>query len=75
MSGRAGGLHASPEPGAVRHMFDRIAESYDRLNDLMTAGLHHRWREIGVMLAQVGPGAEVLDVCCGTGDFASFTGS
>jgi demethylmenaquinone methyltransferase/2-methoxy-6-polyprenyl-1,4-benzoquinol methylase len=51
-------------------MFDGIAGSYDRLNDLMTAGLHHRWREFGVLLAQVGPGAEVLDVCCGTGDFA-----
>jgi demethylmenaquinone methyltransferase/2-methoxy-6-polyprenyl-1,4-benzoquinol methylase len=51
-------------------MFDGIAGSYDRLNDLMTAGLHHRWRELGVMLARVGPGSSALDVCCGTGDFA-----
>jgi demethylmenaquinone methyltransferase/2-methoxy-6-polyprenyl-1,4-benzoquinol methylase len=51
-------------------MFDDIAGSYDRMNDLMTAGLHHRWREMGVMLAQVGPGDSALDVCCGTGDFA-----
>lgn len=51
-------------------MFDRIAGSYDRLNDLMTAGLHHRWRELGVMVAGVGPGDSALDVCCGTGDFA-----
>jgi demethylmenaquinone methyltransferase/2-methoxy-6-polyprenyl-1,4-benzoquinol methylase len=51
-------------------MFDGIAGSYDRLNDLMTAGLHHRWREMGVMLAGVGPGSTALDVCCGTGDFA-----
>jgi demethylmenaquinone methyltransferase/2-methoxy-6-polyprenyl-1,4-benzoquinol methylase len=51
-------------------MFDGIAGSYDRLNDLMTAGLHHRWREMGVMMAQVGPGSTALDVCCGTGDFA-----
>ena len=51
-------------------MFDGIAGSYDRLNDLMTAGLHHRWRELGVMLAGVGPGSSALDVCCGTGDFA-----
>ena len=36
----------------------------------MTAGLHHRWREMAVMLARVGPGASALDVCCGTGDFA-----
>jgi demethylmenaquinone methyltransferase/2-methoxy-6-polyprenyl-1,4-benzoquinol methylase len=64
------GFDASPEPGKVRQMFDGIADSYDRLNDLMTAGLHHRWRELGVLLAQVGPGDSALDVCCGTGDFA-----
>lgn len=63
-------LDASPEPGKVRQMFDGIAGSYDRLNTLMTAGLHHRWREVGVLLAQVGPGDAALDVCCGTGDFA-----
>lgn len=51
-------------------MFDDIAGSYDRLNDLMTGGLHHRWRELGVLVAGVGPGDSALDVCCGTGDFA-----
>ena len=61
---------ASPEPGKIRTMFDGIAGSYDRLNSLMTAGLHHRWRDMGVMLAGVGPGSAALDVCCGTGDFA-----
>lgn len=53
----AGGrVDASPEPGKVKQMFDSIADSYDRMNDLMTAGLHHRWREMGVMLTRVGPG-------------------
>jgi demethylmenaquinone methyltransferase/2-methoxy-6-polyprenyl-1,4-benzoquinol methylase len=70
VGGRSGGVDASPEPGRVKQMFDSIAGRYDRLNDLMTAGLHHRWREMGVMLAQVGPGSSALDVCCGTGDFA-----
>jgi demethylmenaquinone methyltransferase/2-methoxy-6-polyprenyl-1,4-benzoquinol methylase len=63
-------INASPEPGCVREMFDDIAGKYDRLNDLMTAGLHHRWRELGVLVAQVEPGNSALDVCCGTGDFA-----
>lgn len=61
---------ASPEPDRIRAMFDGIASSYDRLNGLMTAGLHHRWREMAVLLAQVDPGDSVLDVCCGTGDLA-----
>jgi demethylmenaquinone methyltransferase/2-methoxy-6-polyprenyl-1,4-benzoquinol methylase len=63
-------VDASPEPGKVKDLFDEISGSYDRLNDLMTAGLHHRWREMGVMLSQVGVGGAALDVCCGTGDFA-----
>ncbi len=66
----AGGFDASPEPNKVRQMFDGIAGSYDRLNDLMTVGLHHRWRDMGVMLSGVRPGSSALDVCCGTGDFA-----
>ena len=51
-------------------MFDRIAGIYDRLNSLMTAGLHHRWRARAVELAAVAPGARVLDVATGTGDLA-----
>jgi len=63
-------IDATPEPGKVRAMFDGIAGTYDLVNSLMSAGLHHRWRELGVMVAQVEPGGSVLDVCCGTGDFA-----
>ncbi len=29
----------------VNRMFDRVAGRYDLLNSVMTAGLHHRWRE------------------------------
>jgi demethylmenaquinone methyltransferase/2-methoxy-6-polyprenyl-1,4-benzoquinol methylase len=61
------GTLAEPQ---VRAMFDRIAGIYDRLNGVMTAGLHHRWRARAVDLAAVGPGARVLDVATGTGDLA-----
>jgi len=54
----------------VRAMFDRIAGVYDLLNSVMTAGLHHRWRERAADLARVGPGSRVLDVATGTGDLA-----
>jgi len=54
----------------VRAMFDRIAGLYDVMNTLMTAGLHHRWRERAADLAGVGPGDRVLDVATGTGDLA-----
>ena len=51
-------------------MFDRIAGVYDVMNSVMTAGMHQRWRERSVELAQVGPGSRALDVATGTGDFA-----
>ncbi len=58
------------EEGQVRAMFDRIAGVYDVMNSVMTAGLHHRWRERAVDLARVGPGSHALDVATGTGDLA-----
>jgi demethylmenaquinone methyltransferase/2-methoxy-6-polyprenyl-1,4-benzoquinol methylase len=51
-------------------MFDRIARVYDRMNSVMTAGMHHRWRERAAELAGVGPGSTALDVATGTGDLA-----
>ncbi len=56
--------------GQVNRMFDRVASRYDALNSVMTAGLHHRWRERAAGRAELGPGDAALDVCCGTGDFA-----
>jgi demethylmenaquinone methyltransferase / 2-methoxy-6-polyprenyl-1,4-benzoquinol methylase len=51
-------------------MFDRVASNYDALNSVMTAGLHHRWRERAAARTELGPGDAALDVCCGTGDLA-----
>jgi demethylmenaquinone methyltransferase / 2-methoxy-6-polyprenyl-1,4-benzoquinol methylase len=54
----------------VNSMFDRVAAKYDLLNSVMTAGLHHRWREQAAERTGLGPGDAALDVCCGTGDLA-----
>ncbi|HVW17810.1 MAG TPA: ubiquinone/menaquinone biosynthesis methyltransferase [Solirubrobacteraceae bacterium] len=57
----------------VRSMFDRIAGVYDLANQIMTAGLHHRWRARAADLALGGAdghGLRVLDVATGTGDLA-----
>jgi demethylmenaquinone methyltransferase/2-methoxy-6-polyprenyl-1,4-benzoquinol methylase len=68
--GSAAARTGTLEEGQVRAMFDRIARVYDLMNSVMTAGLHHRWRERAADLAQVGPGARALDVATGTGDLA-----
>ena len=58
------------DAAAVRAMFDRIAGVYDRMNSVMTAGMHHRWRDRAVDLALLSPGDRALDVATGTGDLA-----
>jgi len=40
------------------------------MNDLMSAGLHRLWKAYTVMVANVGEGAQVLDIAGGTGDLA-----
>src|SRR5437764_2686562 len=58
------------EEAQVRAMFDRIASLYDRMNTVMTAGLHHQWRRRAADMAGLTAGARVLDVATGTGDLA-----
>jgi demethylmenaquinone methyltransferase/2-methoxy-6-polyprenyl-1,4-benzoquinol methylase len=71
----SGGQPGTLEEPQVRAMFDRIAGIYDLLNTVMTAGLHHRWRNRAVQMADVEPGARVLDVATGTGDLAFTLGA
>jgi demethylmenaquinone methyltransferase/2-methoxy-6-polyprenyl-1,4-benzoquinol methylase len=66
----AGARSGTLEEGQVRAMFDRIAGLYDLMNSVMTAGLHHRWRERAADLAALRPGDRALDVATGTGDLA-----
>ena len=52
-------------------MFGRIAPRYDLLNHLLSMNIDRYWRartvsRVASILDQ--PGAQVLDVCCGTGD-------
>jgi SAM-dependent methyltransferase len=69
-------MSALPPPAekaaAVRDMFDRISPSYDRVNRLMTFNADQRWRRELVRRLRVGPGDLVLDLACGTGDFAEI---
>jgi demethylmenaquinone methyltransferase/2-methoxy-6-polyprenyl-1,4-benzoquinol methylase len=54
----------------VRAMFTRLAWRYDLVNDVMSFGLHRRWKRQTVAIAFEGrpAGARLLDLCCGTGD-------
>lgn len=54
----------------VRGMFAAIAPRYDLANQVLSLGVHHRWRRKLVRLAALFPGASVLDCATGTGDLA-----
>lgn len=52
----------------MRTMFDTIAPRYDVVNRIMTFGLDRIWRKRAVTALNLGPGSQVLDLACGTGD-------
>ena len=54
----------------VAGVFDKVAERYDLMNDLMSFGLHRAWKAFAVSVARPRPGERVLDVAAGSGDLA-----
>ncbi|MCS6917133.1 MAG: bifunctional demethylmenaquinone methyltransferase/2-methoxy-6-polyprenyl-1,4-benzoquinol methylase UbiE [Chitinophagales bacterium] len=52
----------------VRLMFDRIAHRYDLLNQLLSLGMHHRWRRQVVEALRPLQPESILDLATGTGD-------
>jgi demethylmenaquinone methyltransferase/2-methoxy-6-polyprenyl-1,4-benzoquinol methylase len=54
----------------VNDLFATIAPRYDLINDLQSFGLHRAWKRRLIQLADVHPGMQALDLCCGTGDVA-----
>jgi len=54
----------------VGEVFDRVAERYDVMNDLMSLGLHRYWKTFAVSVVRPQRGERVLDVASGSGDLA-----
>jgi demethylmenaquinone methyltransferase/2-methoxy-6-polyprenyl-1,4-benzoquinol methylase len=54
----------------VRGVFDSVADKYDLMNDLLSAGMHRLWKRFAVNATGVREGMRVLDLAGGTGDLA-----
>jgi demethylmenaquinone methyltransferase / 2-methoxy-6-polyprenyl-1,4-benzoquinol methylase len=54
----------------VGEVFHSVAENYDLMNDLMSAGLHRAWKRFAVEVSGVKAGDRVLDVAGGSGDLS-----
>lgn len=60
----------SKTPARIAGMFDAVADRYDFLNHLLSAGIDNRWRKRAVGSLRLTGRETVLDVCTGTGDLA-----
>ncbi|GAB4389728.1 bifunctional demethylmenaquinone methyltransferase/2-methoxy-6-polyprenyl-1,4-benzoquinol methylase UbiE [Albidovulum sp.] len=60
----------SDKAGLVHRVFTRVADKYDIMNDVMSAGIHRLWKDAMMDWLAPRPGQRLLDVAGGTGDIA-----
>ncbi len=61
-------VDASDKRGMVKEVFDTVASRYDVMNDMMSAGLHHHWKDRLIDKLRPSPDMHLLDMAGGTGD-------
>lgn len=64
------GESAETKHEQMKQAFDHIASGYDRLNRIMSLGLDVGWRRRALGQSGLEAPEKILDVACGTGDFA-----
>lgn len=62
-----------PNPGSGA-MFDAISSFYDKLNDILSLGMHRIWRRQAVAFIESATTVDILDIATGTGDLAILLG-
>lgn len=56
----------------VAEVFHSVANRYDLMNDVMSAGLHRGWKRFSVNISGVNVGDKVLDIAGGSGDLSKL---
>ncbi len=56
----------------VAEVFHSVANKYDLMNDVMSAGLHRSWKRFAVSVSGVNSGEKVLDIAGGSGDLSKL---
>lgn len=68
---RLGAVHDTADKASrIRRMFNGIAPRYELINSLFSVGRDAVWRQKAVELAVTDRHDDVLDLACGTGNFA-----
>ena len=58
--------------GLVEAVFNKVFDKYDLMNDLMSLGIHRKWKRNLVSMMNPSPHQNLIDVACGTGDIAKL---
>ena len=64
----------SQKTGLVKEVFNSVSTKYDLMNDLMSIGLHRKWKNEIVNKIKFRDQIKILDVASGTGDITQRIG-
>ena len=56
--------------GLVQEVFDKVYNQYDLMNDVMSLGVHRKWKKDLIHMMNASDNQKLIDVGCGTGDIA-----
>lgn len=65
-------IPAGEKAQRVHDVFSNVAGYYDRMNDVMSFGMHRLWKRMAVALADITPAMNVLDIAGGSGDLCDI---
>lgn len=65
-------MNIDKSPQKIQTMFDKIAQKYDFMNNIISFGTDKIIKFNCIKLLNIKPNAKVLDICTGTGDVAGF---
>ena len=57
---------------SIQQMFNNIAQSYDKLNSVISLGMHLKIKRSAIKNVSLKPEFKILDACTGTGDIAIY---
>lgn len=65
-------MQVDKNPDKIKKLFDEISPYYDKINNFISFGMHYFIKIFSLKFLNIMPGAIILDVCCGTGDFTKI---
>ena len=58
--------------GLVQNVFNKVYDQYDLMNDIISLGVHRKWKKHLINMMNPSINQNLIDVACGTGDIAKI---